>query len=27
MRDSLKKAMDFFIEEHKLLEKVVETEN
>ena len=27
MKDSLKKAMDFFIEEHKSLEKVVETEN
>jgi nucleoside-diphosphate-sugar epimerase len=26
MKDSLKKAMDFFIEEHKSLEKVVETE-
>jgi UDP-4-amino-4-deoxy-L-arabinose formyltransferase/UDP-glucuronic acid dehydrogenase (UDP-4-keto-hexauronic acid decarboxylating) len=27
MKDSLKKAMDFFVEEHKSLEKVVETEN
>jgi UDP-4-amino-4-deoxy-L-arabinose formyltransferase/UDP-glucuronic acid dehydrogenase (UDP-4-keto-hexauronic acid decarboxylating) len=27
MKDSLKKAIDFFVEEHKALEKVVETEN
>jgi UDP-4-amino-4-deoxy-L-arabinose formyltransferase/UDP-glucuronic acid dehydrogenase (UDP-4-keto-hexauronic acid decarboxylating) len=27
MKDSLKKAMDFFVEEHKLLERIVETEN
>jgi UDP-4-amino-4-deoxy-L-arabinose formyltransferase/UDP-glucuronic acid dehydrogenase (UDP-4-keto-hexauronic acid decarboxylating) len=27
MKDSLKKAMDFFVEEHKALEKVVETES
>ena len=27
MKDSLKKAMDFFVEEHKSLEKIVETEN
>jgi nucleoside-diphosphate-sugar epimerase len=27
MKDSLKKAMDFFVEEHKSLEKVVETEH
>jgi len=27
MRDSLKKTIDFFVEEHKAQEKVVETEN
>ncbi len=27
MKESLKKAIDFFVEEHKALEKVVETEN
>ena len=26
MKESLKKAIDFFVEEHKALEKVVETE-
>jgi UDP-4-amino-4-deoxy-L-arabinose formyltransferase/UDP-glucuronic acid dehydrogenase (UDP-4-keto-hexauronic acid decarboxylating) len=26
MQDSLKKAMNFFVEEHKALEKIVETE-
>jgi len=26
MKASLKKALDFFVEEHKALEKVVETE-
>jgi UDP-4-amino-4-deoxy-L-arabinose formyltransferase/UDP-glucuronic acid dehydrogenase (UDP-4-keto-hexauronic acid decarboxylating) len=26
MTDSLRKALDFFVEEHKALEKVVETE-
>jgi len=27
MTDSLKKTIDFFVEEHKAQEKVVETEN
>ena len=27
MMDSLKKTIDFFVEEHKAQEKVIETEN